>query len=276
MIAKGRGKAMSKRILITGAGSGFGLGAALGLVRHGHTVIAAAQTWPQVTALRARASEEEITSLRVEKLDLFDPYEVERAAGWDIDILVNNAGIGEAGPIAEIPLDLVRRNFETNVFAPLALTQRVVRAWVLAERAGKVVFVWSMGGLFSPPGFSAYAATKHAIEAIAEAMQQELEPFNIQVQTINPGAYLTGFNEAMAENALRWLNDSVHFTKREAMQTMVANLIGLPDGRRDPTELIARMVEIIPAAEGKFRNVVPEAVETRLRDHQRGMFERRI
>ena len=62
-----------------------------------------------------------------------------------------------------------------------------------------------MGGLFSPPGFSAYAATKHALEAIAEAiakaMQEELRPFGIQVQTINPGAYLTGFNEAMAENA---------------------------------------------------------------------------
>jgi short-subunit dehydrogenase len=65
--------------------------------------------------------------LHVEKLDLLDPYDVKQASLWDFDILVKNAGIGEGGPIAEIPLDLVRRNFEVNVFAPLAFTQQVVR-----------------------------------------------------------------------------------------------------------------------------------------------------
>jgi short-subunit dehydrogenase len=108
----------------------------------------------------------------------------------DLDILVNNARIGEGGPIAEIPLDLVRRNFEVNVFAPLALTQGVVKNWVAGGIHGKVVFISSMGGLFSPPRFSAYAATKHAVEAIAEAMQEELRLFGVQVQTINPGLIL--------------------------------------------------------------------------------------
>jgi NAD(P)-dependent dehydrogenase (short-subunit alcohol dehydrogenase family) len=123
-----------------------------------------------------------------------DPYDIKHALTWDFDVLVNNAGIGEGGPIAEIPLDIVRRNFEVNVFGPLALTQAVVKKWVAGKIQGKVVFISSMGGLFSPPGFAAYAATKHALEAIAEAMQPELHPFGIQVQTINPGAFLTGFN----------------------------------------------------------------------------------
>ncbi|MEI9923493.1 MAG: SDR family NAD(P)-dependent oxidoreductase [Bradyrhizobium sp.] len=158
-----------------------------------------------------------------------------QVASWDFDILLNNAGIGEGGPIAEIPLDLVRKNFETNVFAPLALTQQVVKKWVAAKTPGKIVFTSSMGGLFSPPGFAAYAATKHAIEAIAEAMQGELKPFGIQVQTINPGAYLTGFNEAMAANAFRWLDDAVNFTKRDTMHTIVSGLIGNADGRLDRT-----------------------------------------
>ena len=157
-----------------------------------------------------------------------------QASDWDFDILLNNAGIGEGGPIAEIPLDLVRKNFETNVFAPLALTQHVVKKWVATKTRGKIVFTSSMGGLFSPPGFAAYAATKHALEAIAEAMQGELKPFGIQVQTINPGAYFTGFNEAMAANAFRWLDDNVNFTKREAMREIVADLIGNADGRLDP------------------------------------------
>ncbi len=154
----------------------------------------------------------------MEKFDLLDPYEVKQACSWDFDVLLNNAGIGEGGPISEIPVELVRRNFEINVFAPLALTQQVIRKWVLAKTPGKIVFVSSMGGLFSPPGFAAYASTKHAIEAIAEAMQVELKPYGIQVQTINPGAFLTGFNEAMAENAFRWLDDEVHFTKRDAFR----------------------------------------------------------
>jgi NAD(P)-dependent dehydrogenase (short-subunit alcohol dehydrogenase family) len=267
---------MSRKILITGAGSGLGEGAAIGLARKGHDVIAAAMNWPQVTALSSKVDPLNLRSLRVEKLDLLDPYDVNHACGWDFDILVNNAGIGEGGPIAEIPLDLVRHNFEVNVFAPLGFTQRVVEKWVAAGTRGKVVFTSSMGGLFSPPGFAAYAATKHALEAIAEAMQGELEPFGIQVQTINPGAYLTGFNEAMAENAFRWLDDSVNFTKRETMRGIVDTLIGNPEGRLDPNDMIAKMVEVIPASEGHFRNVHPKFVEDALKQHQKEMFERTI
>src|SRR5271163_2570548 len=248
-------------ILITGAGSGLGEGTAIGLARQGHEVIAAAQGWPQVTALRARAEAEKIPHLRVEKLDLSDPYDVKHALSWPFDVLVNNAGIAEGGPIAEIPVDLVRRNFETNVFAPLSFTQQVVRRWVHEKTAGKVVFLSSIGGLLSPPGFAAYAATKHAVEAIAEAMQPELKPFGIQVQTINPGAYLTGFNEAMAENAFRWLDDAVNFTKHDMMRGMADGLIGNEQGRLDPSDMIAKMVEVIPASRGKFRNIHPEVVE---------------
>jgi NAD(P)-dependent dehydrogenase (short-subunit alcohol dehydrogenase family) len=267
---------MSRKILITGAGSGLGEGAAIGLAQKGHEVIAGALSWPQVTALRARADKEKLGNLRVEKLDLLDPYDVNQACGWDFDILVNNAGIGEGGPIAEIPLELVRRNFETNVFAPLALTQRVVEKWVAAKTRGKVVFTSSMGGLFSPPGFAAYAATKHALEAIAEAMQGELKPYGIQVQTVNPGAYLTGFNEAMAENAFRWLDDAVNFTKRETMRGIVKDLIGNPEGRLDPKDMIAKMIEVIPASTGHFRNVHPQFVEDALKKHQKEMFDRMI
>src|SRR5277367_5214121 len=113
---------MAKKILITGAGSGLGEGAAIELARNGHAVIAAAHTWPQVTALRAKAEAMGLASLRVEKLDLLDSYDVRQVGQWSFDVLVNNAGMGEGGPIAEIPVDIVRRNFEVNVFAPLVLT----------------------------------------------------------------------------------------------------------------------------------------------------------
>jgi hypothetical protein len=112
------------------------------------------------------------------------------------------------------------------------------------------------------------------VEAIAEAMQPELKPFGIQVQTINPGAYLTGFNEAMAENAFRWLDDEFNFTKRAAVQVMVAGLIGSPSGRMDPNDMIEKMIEVIPQVTGKFRNLHPKRIEEAVKAHQIEMFER--
>jgi NAD(P)-dependent dehydrogenase (short-subunit alcohol dehydrogenase family) len=259
---------MAKTILITGAGSGLGRGAAIGLAQKGHEVVATVEITPQVTSLREEAAALNLTNLHVQKLDLLDPYDVAYAQRWDIDVLVNNAAIGETGPVSEIPLKLVRHNFEVNLFAPLILTQGFVRKWVFGKKPGKVVWISSMGGLFTPPGFGSYVATKHAMEAIAESMQQELRPFNIKVQTINPGAYLTGFNETMAENAFRWLDDSKNFTKRAALRAVFDSLLGTPEGRMDPADMIAKMVEIIPEDTGKFRNVWPPAVEKMLKEHQ--------
>jgi NAD(P)-dependent dehydrogenase (short-subunit alcohol dehydrogenase family) len=267
---------MSKTILITGAGSGFGEGAAIGLAKKGHQVIATAQISPQVASLRRKVDELGLKNIRVEKLDLLDVYDVANAQTWDIDILFNNAGVGEAGPVSEIPVDLVRRNFEVNVHAPLALTQGFIRKWIGQKKPGKIVFTSSMGGLFTPPGFGIYVSTKHALEAIAEAMQQELAPFGIKVQTINPGAYLTGYNETMAETAFRWLDDSRHFTKRAAMRATFDSLLGAPQGRLDPAEMIARMIEIVPADTGKFRNVVPQFVEDMLKQHQLAAWDNQI
>ena len=267
----------SKTILITGAGSGFGEGTAIGLAKLGHKVIAGVQISPQVTALRKKVEELGLQeNLRVEKLDILDKYDIKNALKWDIDILFSNAGMGESGPVFEIPVELVRRNFETNVFAPLELAQQLVAKWINAGKAGKVVFTSSMGGLFTPPGYGIYVSTKHALEAVAEAMSDELKPYNIKVQTINPGAYLTGYNETMADNAFRWLDDDKNFTKRADMKAVFDSLLGTPEGRLDPTEMIDAMIQIVPSDTGKFRNVVPKFVEDMLKEHQLKAWENTI
>jgi NAD(P)-dependent dehydrogenase (short-subunit alcohol dehydrogenase family) len=267
---------MSRTILITGAGSGFGEGVAIGLAKLGHNVIAAAQSWPQVTTLRTKADSLGLSSLRVEKLDLLEPHDTARAVGWEFDVLFNNAGVGEGGPISEIPLDLVRRNFEVNVFAPLELTQRVVKKWVKAKTKGKIVFTSSVLGLLSPPMVGTYSATKHAVQAIAEAMQDELRPFGIQVQTINPGPFLTGFNETMVEAAYRWLDDTVNFTPRAMVKEITDGLLAKPEGRLDPNDMIARMIALVPDQKGPFRNVFPQASEEWCRQYENSMAERTI
>ena len=266
----------TKTILITGAGSGFGEGAAIGLAQKGHNVIATVQVLPQLNALREKAQELGLSNLRVEKLDILDHYDVENALKWDFDVLFSNAGYGESGPVSEIPLDLVRKNFEINVFAPLALAQRFARKLIDAKRSGKIVFTSSMGGLFTPAGFGTYVATKHALESVAEALQQELKPFDIKVQTINPGPYLTGYNENMADTAFRWLDDSVNFTKRAELKATFDAMLGVPEGRLDPKEMIDAMIEIVPSDTGKFRNVVPQAIEDMLKESQRNAWEATI
>lgn len=267
---------MSKTILITGAGSGFGEASAIGLAKNGHTIIATAQISPQVTPLRQKAKALNLPNLRVEKLDLADPHDVAYAQSWDIDVLWNNAGLGESGPVFEIPMDLVRRNYEVNVFLPLALTQGFVRKWLEQKKKGKVVFTSSMGGLFTPANWGVYVSTKHALESIAEAMQQELAPFGIKVQTINPGAYFTGYNETMADTPFRWLDDSKHFTKRVALRKAFDDFLASPDGHLDAQEMIDRMIEIVPADTGRFRNVVPKATEDMLKRHQLAAWENPI
>ncbi len=259
-----------KTILITGAAGGFGKGAAIGMARNGHNIIATVHVSSQVTPLREEVAKLGLQDrIRVERLDLTDPYDIKQALKWDIDVLWNNAGMGEAGPVWEIPIDLVRKNFEINVFLPLILTQGVVQNWVRQGKKGKkIVFTSSMGGLFTPANWGTYVSTKHALESVAEALQQELAAYDIKVQTINPGAYYTGYNETMADNPFRWLDDEVNFTKRADLRKGFDDFFATPEGKMNAQEMIDRMIEVVPADEGKFRNVMPKAIEDMLKEHQ--------
>jgi NAD(P)-dependent dehydrogenase (short-subunit alcohol dehydrogenase family) len=197
---------MKQTVLITGAGSGFGLGAALELARRGYDVIATTQIVAQITAVNAAASAAGVT-LRVEKLDVRDHADRQRSEDWGVDVLVNNAGIGESGPLAEIPVDLVRANFETNVFGALELTQGLVKG-MLKKGAGKIVNISSIAGRLTVPYLGPYCMTKHAVEVVSEALRAELEHHNIQVVVIEPGPYDTGFNEILVASKYRWFNEN--------------------------------------------------------------------
>lgn len=168
----------------------------------------------------------------------------------------------------ETPLDLVHKNFETNFFAPLALTQKFIAKFIKEKKRGKVLFVSSMGGLFLPAHFGVYCATKHALEAVAESLQQELKKYGIQVQTINPGAYLTGFNETMLETSFRWLDDEKNFTQKADLKAEIEAQLNSPDWKLVPQDMIDAMVKIVPSETGKFRNVYPKFVEDMLKDSQ--------
>jgi short-subunit dehydrogenase len=243
---------MAKRVLITGAATGFGRGAALALAKRGHSVVAGVQIAPQVTELMQMAASSGVT-LKVQVLDITD--EDDRQAAWanEVDVLVNNAGVMETGPVAEIPMAKVRKNFETNVFGTLALTQGFARQMV-KRGSGKIVMVTSMGGLITVPFGAVYCSTKHALEALAEGLKAELAGTGVEVCTVNPGVYGTGFNDRGAETMMRWFDMSKSLTKPEVLMAAAGSL----QKQLDPQSLIDAMVRIVEEDGSKFRNVVPD------------------
>jgi NAD(P)-dependent dehydrogenase (short-subunit alcohol dehydrogenase family) len=248
-----------KKILITGAGSGLGRGTAIGLAQAGHQVFATTQIWPQVSELQRDVAELGFANrVEVDKLDVLDLRDIKAAMAWDFDTLVSNAGFGEGGPMAEITVDLVRRTFDTNVFSNLELMQHAIRKFVDAGTRGRIVIVSSMGGMLTAFGLGAYCASKHALEGIAATLRDELAPTGITVQTINPGAYLTGFNDRLGESTYHWHDDAKNFTRDADIR---ANFGEIMQGQFDPQDMIDKMVEVIGADGGNYRNVWPPATE---------------
>ncbi|KFL50313.1 short-chain dehydrogenase [Burkholderia pyrrocinia] len=241
---------MSQKILITGASSGFGRGAAIELARLGHKVVAAAETWPQVRSLRADTAEAGV-ALEVIKLNLLDPIDIAHAGSFDPDVLVLNAGVMEGGAIVDIPMQRVRESFEINVFGHLQLVQAIVPKMV-ARRSGKVVWTSSMGGILVVPFVGIYCATKHAIEGIAGSMKAELAPYGVKVATVNPGVFGTGFNDTGAESYVQWYNADTAVVPMPDFSESLVN-------QADPQEMIDAMVEIIPADQHLYRTMRPFA-----------------
>ncbi len=246
---------MAKTVLITGAGSGFGKGAALALTARGHTVIATTETESQAADLRAEAPQ-----LTVAKLDI-TTSDVELAAAWEIDVLVNNAGAGQTGPMADVPMDRVRQLFEVNVFGTLAITQQVLPGMV-ARGSGRVIIVSSIAGVMSGPSFGPYSMTKHALEAMGKAMRAELAGQGVDVTLLNPGPYSTGFNDRMAASMWEWFGaDSVNAGSTELF-TMMRELV--TNGQMDPAEVVQRMVELVEADTTTENNFVPPDILAQL------------
>ncbi len=261
---------MNQTILITGAGSGFGLGASLELARRGNDVIATTQIVSQITGVKIAADAAGV-KLRVEKLDIQDPADRKRAEDWDVDVLVNNAGIGESGPIAEIPVDLVRVNFETNVFGVLELTQGVVKG-MLKKGGGKIVNISSIAGRITIPYVGPYCMTKHALEVLSEALRAELEHHNIKVVVIEPGPYATGFNELLMASKYRWFNENSLFADdAERIRDSEANILenqfsSGPVIAEHPDALISLIADIVEDPAPAFRYCAPKQWNENVRE----------
>jgi short-subunit dehydrogenase len=181
----------SKAVLITGCSSGIGRATALRLSRSGYKVYASARRPESIEALKQAGCETLALDVTDERSMRTAVDEVEQAEGA-VGVLINNAGYSQSGAIETVSLDAARRQFETNVFGLIGLTQLVLPK-MRGQRWGKIVNVGSMGGRLSFPGAGHYHATKHALEAISDALRFEVRGFGIDVVLLEPGLIVTEF-----------------------------------------------------------------------------------
>lgn len=240
-----------KKVLITGAGTGFGFEVAMRLAKKEFDVIAAVEIYAQVQTLKRQAAARGVT-LRVEKLDVTDSGDRKKALSWGVEILVNNAGVLEGGSVVDIPAANMRREFEVNVIGPLALTQGIAKQMV-KRRQGRIVWVSSREGVNVNPFTGIYAASKHAIEAIAQTMSLELQEFGVEVATVNPGPFLTGFNDRGFETWKSWEDDA-------SERLFDYSKLAFPRAQFDPEPVYATMTAVAAGEIDKFRNLEPKSM----------------
>lgn len=257
---------MTQTVLITGAGTGFGKNIAFALAEKGNPVIATVEVMSQVSALEQEALERGV-KMQIEKLDVTNPKDREKAWAWDIDVLVNNAAVKEGGSLVDIPEANLRHQFEANVFGPILLTKGFARKMV-DRKHGRIVFVSSVSGITTNPLSGPYSGSKHTVEAFAMALSKELQEFNVEVSTINPGPYLTGFNDREFETWKNWeidLDDTVFDYRKTAF----------PSEQFDPEEVTEPAIKVILGETDQYRNVIPEKMVSQLQETQSAVWDKK-
>jgi short-subunit dehydrogenase len=220
-------KLEKQTVIITGASAGIGLATARMLAGEGARVVLSARRYDRLEALKQEIESAGGTA-RIIPGDVTSPQdrawlvsETLREFGR-IDALVNNAGYGVRGPVEMVPIEEIRRNFGTNLFALIALTQLVVPV-MRKQGAGRIVNVSSVAGRIARPLSSVYDATKYALEAISDGLRGELAPFGIGVILIEPGFIMTEFQQVLQTESRQVIENAGPYAP------FLANLAGAQD-----------------------------------------------
>ena len=196
-------------VLITGATDGLGRATALLMAESGYRVFAAGRSAEKRAQLDTLAREKKLP-LETLHLDVCEQDSVDQAVAavlakaGAIDVLINNAGVVIVATVEEMSMADWRSQFETNFFGVIRVTQAVLPG-MRERRKGRIVMMSSVAGLVTPPTYGPYSATKHAIEAISNALRHELYPFGIATVLIEPGYIVTGIQQASADLSKTYL-----------------------------------------------------------------------
>lgn len=249
----------NKLLLITGVSSGFGRALAQQALADGHRVVGtvrnaqAAEAFAAMCPARAHAR-----ILDVTQFDAIDGVvaDIEANVGA-VDVLVNNAGYGHEGILEESPLSDMRRQFDVNVFGPVAMMKAVL-PFMRARRRGHIVNITSMGGYITIAGLSSYHGTKFALEGISDCLAKEVKDLGIKVTAVGPGAFRTDWagRSMMREQRSIADYDAVFEPIRARRQALSGNQPG------DPAKAARAILEIVAASEPPVHLLLgPDAVK---------------
>lgn len=237
---------MSKNILVTGASSGFGLLIANELYRKGYNVIGTSRNPEKIKSS---------VPFKMIALDLDSEQSIETLPArifkevGQLDILINNAGFLVTGIAEEIPIELGRKQFETNFWGTIKVTNAVL-PYLRKQKFGKIITVGSITGLVAFPNTSYYAASKHALEGYFKALRYELTEFNIRVAMIEPGSFKTN----IMDNSSTTVNRIEDYNSLRNKNEKYADFI--VEQGEDPKMVASKVLKVVETDNPKFRNLV--------------------
>jgi NAD(P)-dependent dehydrogenase (short-subunit alcohol dehydrogenase family) len=231
-----------KVVLITGCSTGIGHATAARLAKAGHTVYATARrpdTLADLSAVGCRTLPLDVTD-EDSMTSAVSKVEADHGA---VGVLVNNAGYSQSGAVESLPMASIRRQFETNVFGLVRMSQLVLPAMRQAG-TGRIVNISSMGGRLTFPGGGAYHATKYAVEAFSDALRFEVQGFGVRVVVVEPGLITTEFGNAAVASIDDAANDGPYAAFNRAVASSTGGVYEGPLGKLggEPDD-VAKVIE---------------------------------
>lgn len=227
-------------VLVTGSASGIGKEVAERFLERGHIVYGADIEVRANAYLHDRRGGHAVwMDVREEEQVAWAVAKIVREQGR-LDVVVNNAGYGSYGPIEEVPMREVENQFDVNVFGYVRVVQQALPV-MRRQRAGRVIMVSSIVGEMAPALMGYYAGTKHAVEAISDALRAEVEPLGIEVVKVQPGPVNTRFDERALEGLRERMGEEDY---AELMRDFEAYLLRTYRQVEGPGETAERIVEV--------------------------------
>lgn len=200
-------------IFITGAAGGIAKKVIEKLIPYQYHIYVSVHTDKQLELIQKRY--DGIDNITCLKLDVTNKTDRKQLASLPIDILVSNAAIGYGGSVAEMPVDLIRDNYEVNIFSNLEVVQTVLKG-MIQRKSGRIIIISSLAGEMPVPFLGSYASSKASLSILASSLRLEMKLLNknIDVVTIKPGLYHTGFNQVMTENKFGRMDIDTYFKEQ--------------------------------------------------------------
>lgn len=242
---------MNKKIVvITGASSGFGLLTTIELAKKDYLVIATMRNLEKQVKLLSQATQFNLLqNIKIQQLDVTDQNSIHNFQLFlkninRVDLLINNAGYANGGFVEEIPVEEYRKQFETNLFGAISITQLVL-PYMREQKSGKIINISSISGQVGFPGLSPYVSSKYALEGWSESLRLEVQPFGIDVALIEPGSYNTNIWEVGKQLATNQSDTTSPY--KEYMDKIQKHINSGSDTFGNPIDVANKIVEIAEA-----------------------------